>query len=483
MIPLLAESSIEESQKPNLEPQAGPQTDFVNTKADITIFGGAAGGGKSFGLLLQPRKHMHVKGFGGVVFRRTSPQIRNEGALWDTSELIYSHEAKPRESVLEWEWPNGNQLKFAHMQHEKDKLDWQGSQIPFIGFDELPHFTESQFWYMVSRMRSTCGVKPYMLATCNPVSLDDPIGGWLRSFLDWWIGSDGFVIPERSGMMRWFIRVSGSLVWADSKEALGEKYPNARPKSVTFIPSKLSDNKILEEKDPDYRANLEALPDEERQQLLEANWNVSAAKGTLFKDFDFESIRVKKEDVPQLLELRVTVDPAVTSKDSSDSQGITIDGVTPDKNTLYNFYNWEGIKDPAECIKDACVLAIKYGASSIMFETNQGGDLWKSNYNFIWKELTEDNEYPNITKETRKPQYMEIKQTGVTGSKRERWSDMLVHYKLGRVKHVIGTHEVRERSLKRLPEHKPYDLADAAEINTRQMLEPSTTGPRMRRLN
>lgn len=359
------------------------------------------------------------------------------------------------------------------MQHEKDKLDWQGSQIPFVGFDELSHFTESQFWYMVSRMRSTCGVKPYMLATCNPVNHSDPIGGWLRKFLDWWIGPDGFVIPERSNVKRWFARISGELIWRDSKKEILETYPNSKPLSVTFINSKLSDNRILETSDPAYRANLEALPDEEREQLLEGNWNVDTTKGTLFKDFNFESIRVHKKDVPELLELRVTVDPAVTSTDNSDSQGITIDGVTPDRSTLYNFYNWEGIKDPDDCIKEACVLAVKFGASSIMFETNQGGDLWRSSYNYAWQALINDPEYPMIKADTRQPKYMEVKQTAATGSKRERWADMLTHYNQGRVKHVIDsdTYQVRERSLKRLPESKPYDLADAAEINTRQMLE------------
>ncbi|WP_445475584.1 terminase large subunit domain-containing protein [Methanococcoides methylutens] len=90
-------------------------------------------------------------------FRRTSVQVRNEGGLWDTSEEIYPDMGGiPKESFLEWELTSGVTIKFAHMEHEKNKLEWQGSQVLLIGFDELTHFSESQFFYMLSRNRSTC---------------------------------------------------------------------------------------------------------------------------------------------------------------------------------------------------------------------------------------------------------------------------------------------------------------------------------------
>src|SRR3954466_6097351 len=70
-------------------PQSGPQEAFLATPADIAIYGGAAGGGKSFALLLEPLRHVGNKSFGGVIFRRTSPQITNEGALWDEAGELY----------------------------------------------------------------------------------------------------------------------------------------------------------------------------------------------------------------------------------------------------------------------------------------------------------------------------------------------------------------------------------------------------------
>ena len=265
-----------------LEPQPGPQTDFLSTTADIAIYGGAAGGGKSFGLLLEPLRHHDNKKFGCVIFRRNSTQVRNEGGLWDESVNIYPlFQAKPREASLEWLFPSGARLKFAHLEYNSTVLDWQGAQIPLIGFDELTHFSEYQFFYMLSRNRSTSGVPGYIRATTNP----DP-DSWVRKFIDWWIGKDGYPIKERSGSIRWFLRRDDAFIWADSPEELYEKFgrgPEILPKSVTFIPSNVHDNKILLEKDPAYLANLLALSRVERLRLLGGNWNVREAAGMMFQ--------------------------------------------------------------------------------------------------------------------------------------------------------------------------------------------------------
>lgn len=272
-----------------LEPQPGPQTQFLGTPADIAIYGGAAGGGKSFALLLEPLRHWNNPKFGGVIFRRNTTQVRNEGGLWDESMQLYPYfRARPMESKLEWLFPHpiktsqpGARLKFAHLEHDKTVLDWQGSQIAFIGFDELTHFSEYQFFYMLSRNRSGSGVPGYVRATTNP----DP-DSWVRKFIDWWIGPDGYPIKERSGKIRWFIRLDDRVIWANSRQELLDQYgsgPEIQPKSVTFISSNIYDNKILMEKDPTYLSNLLALPRVERLRLLGGNWNVRAAAGMLFQ--------------------------------------------------------------------------------------------------------------------------------------------------------------------------------------------------------
>jgi predicted phage terminase large subunit-like protein len=265
-------------------PQPGPQTDFMMTEADIAIYGGAAGGGKSFALLLEPLRHFNNERFGGVIFRRNSTQVRNEGGLWHESQLLYQGlGAHPREAFLEWVFPSGARLKFGHLEHEKSVYDWHGSQIPFIGFDELTHFTERQFFYMLSRNRSTSGVPGYVRATCNPDA-----DSWVRKLIDWYIDEDGYPIQERSGVIRWFIRRDDTLIWGDSREELIEIYgPEEMPKSFTFIPSNVYDNKILIEKDPGYIANLRSLTRVERLRLLGdhrgGNWNIRLSAGELFK--------------------------------------------------------------------------------------------------------------------------------------------------------------------------------------------------------
>ncbi len=266
-----------------ISPQPGPQYDFLSTEADIAIFGGAAGGGKTYGLLLDPIRHYNNPNFGGTIFRKTSVQVRNEGSLWDESMQIYPLlGARPRESVLSWEFPSGMSMGFSHLEYEKDVLGFQGAQIPWQGWDELTHFSQQQFFYMISRNRSgTAGVKPKIRATCNP----DP-DSWVRKFIDWWIDEHGFPIKERSGKLRWFIRMDDQFIWADTKEQIHAQYGRGeeiQPKSVTFIPSKLQDNKIFMKKDPGYLANLLAQNRVDRMRLLEGNWNVRAAAGELFK--------------------------------------------------------------------------------------------------------------------------------------------------------------------------------------------------------
>ena len=180
-----------------IRPQRGPQENFLATPADVAIYGGAAGGGKTWGLLLEPLRHIENKDFGAVIFRRTYPQIRQEGGMWDESAKLYPLlGAQPKESTLEWQFPSGARVKFAHMQYEQTRLDWQGAQIPLIEFDELTHFTKAQFFYMFSRNRSLCGVKPYIRAGTNPDA-----DSWVAQLVEWWVdGNTGQAIPEESTM-------------------------------------------------------------------------------------------------------------------------------------------------------------------------------------------------------------------------------------------------------------------------------------------
>jgi Terminase large subunit, T4likevirus-type, N-terminal len=271
--------------------QPGPQTEFLRTAADICIYGGAAGGGKTVGLILEPLRHVgRVANFTAVFFRRTTPQITNPGGLWDESRTFYPRLGGiPHLGMREWRWPRAGKIKFSHLQFETTVHDWQGAQITLICFDELTHFTAHQFFYMVSRNRSTCGVRPYIRATCNPDA-----DSWVADFLAWWIDPEsGLPIPERAGVLRYYIRVAEKLVWADKPEELMRDLPRPedlppgidppRPISVTFIPAKVFDNPVLLRVNPEYFTWLLSLPLLERERLLGGNWKIRPSAGLYFK--------------------------------------------------------------------------------------------------------------------------------------------------------------------------------------------------------
>ena len=268
------------------------QEEFLSTSADIAIYGGAAGGGKTWSLLLEPLRHIDNSGFGAVIFRRTIPEIVHEGGLWDESKKIYTLlDGKPNDNDKQFKFPKGSKITFSHMQREDDKLAWKSAQIPLIEFDQLETFTSSQFFYMFSRNRSMCGVKPYIRGTANP----EP--GWLADFLSWWIGDDGYAITERSGVIRWLVRENDVNYWSDNKEKLQKLHQNSTPKSVTFILSTVYDNQILLNNDPGYLANLQALDNVERQRLLGdgkrgGNWKIKPSAGKVFNKAWFEIVDV-----------------------------------------------------------------------------------------------------------------------------------------------------------------------------------------------
>lgn len=297
-----------ESNRPHrkiIKPQEGPQEAFLSSSADIVIYGGAAGSGKSWAVLLEPLRHVtHNPEFSAVFFRRNTTHIRNPGGLWDESTKLYPLcGGQPVANVLEWRWPKGGKIKMGHLEYENTVLDWQGAQIPLIIFDELTHFSETQFFYLLSRNRSMSGVKGYIRATCNPDA-----DSWVAKFIEWWINQEtGYPIQERSGQVRWFIRLQDIIIWADTKQELIEQYgrpslpedheDQVRPKSVTFIPAKLSDNKALTKADPDYKANLMALSRVERERLLHGNWKIRPAAGLYFKKSDVQIIESVPDDV------------------------------------------------------------------------------------------------------------------------------------------------------------------------------------------
>lgn len=311
-------------------PQPGFQVRFLSSGADITIGGGTAGCGKTSAEVLAPLAFIDLPRFNATIFRRNTTSLRAGGGAWDESNKFYPHlAARSNASELYWSFPSGARVKMAHLEHDSTVYDYKSAQIPLIIFDELTEFSAFQFWYMASRNRSTCGVKPYMLGSCNPDA-----ESWVAELIAWWIDQDehlpdgtanpryGFPIPERAGVLRYFTRVGDELVWGDTPQEVAanptvsldiqaivdeanergepttfERVTQEVVQSLTFIPGKLSDNRILERADPKYRGKLMAMTRVERARLLDGNWKVKASAGDYFRRVEVAMIDREPDDV------------------------------------------------------------------------------------------------------------------------------------------------------------------------------------------
>lgn len=270
-----------------LDLQSGPQRAACASPAEIVVYGGQAGGGKTR-LIVHKMAQMgyYHPGFQGAIFRRTSPEITGSGSIWEESEHVFSEldGFKPiYSSPRHWVRGKGagtSLVEFRYLQYEHNKLEHQGKQYGGVCFDEATHFTEGMVFYLWGRCRGG-PVPAFMILSCNP----DP-DSWIRDFIDWWIDPAGDPIPERDGVIRWFVRgPDGAITWADTPGALEPLCtgPDDKPTSATFIRSTLDDNPALLAKDPGYRSRLNRLLPYERRALADGNWNSRPVRGDYFQ--------------------------------------------------------------------------------------------------------------------------------------------------------------------------------------------------------
>jgi predicted phage terminase large subunit-like protein len=327
-----------------IKPQPGPQTQFLSTPVDICIYGGEVGGGKSYGLLMEGARYNRNGKANAVIFRRTTKQITQVGGLWDTSYDIYPKlGAKSNQTNLSWTWKSGYYLKMSHLEYEKNVYEWDGAQVAVVLMDELRSFTEKQFWYIITRTRSMSGINPYVRATTNP----DP-NGWLRPLVDWYIGDDGYAIPERSGKIRYLVRLEDKLHWGSDRDQLisdmtdiGYNYDDVKPKSFSFIHASLSDNPKLLAINPDYRASILSQHKIEKERLL-GNWDSRGQAGDYFQKSMFEEIY--QFEVPTVREIIRFWDRAATEKrDDNDPDGTCSVKMSRDENGMMYVEDFTGL--------------------------------------------------------------------------------------------------------------------------------------------
>ena len=276
------ETVPEEEQNVVFKPNAGPQTEFLAAGEREVLYGGSAGGGKSFAMLADPLRYMGHPAFSGLLLRHTTEELR---------ELIFkSQELYPKvwkgikwsERKMQWVAPSGARLWMSYLDRDQDVMRYQGLAFSWIGFDELTQWSSPFAWnYMRSRLRSTASDLPiFMRATTNPGGIGHQ---WVKKM---------FIDPSPFGE-------AFDATDIETGEVL--KYPAGHPKAGKslfkrrFIPARLSDNPYLSESG-DYEAMLLSLPEHQRKQLLEGDWDIK--EGAAFSEFDRKIHVVKPFPIP-----------------------------------------------------------------------------------------------------------------------------------------------------------------------------------------
>lgn len=317
-------------------PLKGFQELAIDCPADIRIIGGSAGCGKSTVLILEPLKYIFdpTPGFNGIIFRREATQISTTGGLWDKCREIYSKlapQVRPQffggTSHFKILFPTKADIRLAHLHDETTVYAYQGAEICYLAFDELTHFTESQFFYMLSRNRSTCGVEPYVIASTNPQG-----SGWVKRLVQWWLYPDdypvealrGFPIPERQGRLLYMARTGGKTILDETREGLLSRLspeeaamlPAQAIRSLAFIAGRLQDNEELLRINPGYLGNLMALPEDERVKLMDGRWiDLDDDSNRLYSDAAIADI-FSNDFVKRTGERYITADIALEGADS-----------------------------------------------------------------------------------------------------------------------------------------------------------------------
>jgi len=266
------------------QPNPGPQEEFLSAGERDVLYGGAAGGGKSFALLADPLRYCHNPNHRGLLLRRTLDELTE---LIDKSRQLYPKAfpgAKFRESKSTWHFPSGATIWFTYLDKDKDVTRFQGQAFNWIGIDEITQYPTPYVWdYLRSRLRSTdpeLQQHLYMRCTANPGG----VGGW-------WVKKmyiDG--TPENKAYPAFDLDTGKPFVWPHNHEKAGQPLFYRK-----FVPARLTDNPHLMA-DGQYESMLRSLPEVERKRLLEGDWDV--AEGAAFPEFSRTKHVVEPYEMP-----------------------------------------------------------------------------------------------------------------------------------------------------------------------------------------
>lgn len=205
------------------------QAAFLALEDDEALYGGAAGGGKSDALLMAALRGADTPGYAAILFRRTYADLALPGALMDRAkDWLAGTAAHWSDKTKTWTFPSGATLTFGYLEHEDDKYRYKSAEFHFVGFDELTQFSETQYTYLLSRLRRTAGfsIKPHARAASNP---GGPGHDWVHA-----------------------------------------RFVDEKTASAPFVPARLADNPHIDE--AEYSKQLDKLDSTTRMQLKEGRW-------------------------------------------------------------------------------------------------------------------------------------------------------------------------------------------------------------------
>ena len=283
-------------------PHPGAQEEFLSRPEFEVLYGGQAGPGKTDCLIAAATRHVRKSGYKGLLLRRTFPQLQ------EIIDRCFEHYPKMggtwRAGDKRWLFPSGAMIVLGHMQHETDKFNYQGKEYQFVGFDELTQFTETQYTYLFSRLRTTdADIPPQCLSTTNPGGIGHY---WVKERFQPGVRDYQTFRNPKTGLTR------------------------------TFIPGRIEDNPTLLQNDPGYLDRLDALPEIERKRLKEGIWD--AFEGQVFTELSKLIHGCAPFDIPPEWERYCVLDWGFAKPFSVGWYAVDYDGI------LYRYREWYGCK-------------------------------------------------------------------------------------------------------------------------------------------
>ena len=280
-----------------IKPHAGFQEKFVRSNVDVCFGGGCLNAGKTAGAVLMCGEPSLDPKFRAVFLRNNLGDLKSGGGILDEFRSMYRGGVEVVESgdprVV---FPSGARIDVTHIadqSREKVRQRFKGRQYDLIYFDEMTGFSWDCFTEVCTRNRGTAKWTGKIRGTTNPER-----DHWLRVFLDWYIGVDGFIREDREGVVRYFYMAGATVkdvVWGDSKLEVyrqckadidrklaringknGKATWESMIKSFTFYLGRMSENISSIGNNSDYVGTVAMSGGANAEQLLEGNWNVSS---------------------------------------------------------------------------------------------------------------------------------------------------------------------------------------------------------------